>query len=82
MVNDMLKWIYAALVAVLFATVATAQSSSYRIKAGDTLTIPDIVACHCLNWAVGAKFPRVDDKLFEYAKALRERAAFQAAFAR
>ena len=35
-----------------------------------------------LNWAVGAKFPRVDDKLFEYAKALRERPAFQAAFAR
>lgn len=50
--------------------------------AGDTLTVPDIVACHCLNWAVGAKFPRVDDKLFAYAKALRERPAFQAASAR
>ncbi|MFK7878627.1 glutathione S-transferase family protein [Roseobacter sp.] len=45
---------------------------------GDTITLPDILACHCLNWAVGAKFPRVDDKLFEYAKSLRSRPAFQA----
>lgn len=49
---------------------------------GDTLTVPDILACHCLNWAVGAGFPRVDAKLFAYAKALRERPAFQAAAAR
>lgn len=49
---------------------------------GDSLTIPDILACHCLNWAVGAKFPRVDDRLFNYAKNLRERPAFQAAAAR
>lgn len=46
---------------------------------GDTITLPDILACHCLNWAIGAKFPRTDDKLFQYAKALRERPAFQAA---
>lgn len=46
---------------------------------GDEITIPDILACHCLNWAVGAKFPRVDEKLFAYAKNLRERPAFQAA---
>lgn len=49
---------------------------------GDSLTIPDILACHCLNWAVGAGFPRVDDRLFAYAKALRARPAFQAASAR
>ncbi|MDW3224026.1 MAG: glutathione S-transferase family protein [Paracoccaceae bacterium] len=46
---------------------------------GDGITLPDILACHCLNWAIGAKFPRTDDKLFQYAKALRERPAFQAA---
>ncbi|MGC3937826.1 glutathione S-transferase family protein [Roseobacter sp. EG26] len=45
---------------------------------GDHLTIPDILACHCLNWAIGAKFPRTDDKLFAYGKSLRDRAAFQA----
>jgi glutathione S-transferase len=49
---------------------------------GDEITIPDILACHCLNWAIGANFPRVDDKLFAYGKALRERPAFQAAAAR
>ncbi|MBW4706569.1 glutathione S-transferase family protein [Roseobacter sp. YSTF-M11] len=48
---------------------------------GDQITIPDILACHCLNWAIGAKFPRTDDKLFHYAKSLRERPAFQAASA-
>ncbi|TMM52401.1 glutathione S-transferase family protein [Sulfitobacter sabulilitoris] len=49
---------------------------------GDKITIPDILAVHCLNWAMGAKFPRVDDKLFAYAQSLRERPAFQAAAAR
>lgn len=49
---------------------------------GDSLTVPDILACHCLNWAVGAGFPRVDAKLFTYAKDLRQRPAFQAAAAR
>ncbi|GFE49191.1 glutathione S-transferase [Roseobacter cerasinus] len=46
---------------------------------GDEITLPDILSCHCLNWAIGAKFPRTDDKVFHYAKALRERPAFQAA---
>lgn len=50
--------------------------------AGDSLTVPDILACHCLNWAVGAGFPRVDDKLFNYGKELRQRPAFQAAAAK
>ena len=35
---------------------------------GDKFTIADILACHCLNWAIGANFPRVDDKLAGYAK--------------
>ena len=65
---------------------ASAQKLSDQLKGpflmGDSLTIPDILACHCLNWAVGAKFPRVDEKLFAYAKALRERPAFQAAAAK
>ena len=49
---------------------------------GDSLSIPDILACHCINWSVGAKFPRVDDRLFAYAKNLRERPAYQAAASR
>lgn len=49
---------------------------------GDTLTIPDILAVHCLNWAIGAKFPSVDDKLGAWANSLRERPAFKAVRAR
>jgi len=65
---------------------ASATQLSARLDgpflAGDTITVPDILACHCLNWAVGAGFPRVDEKLFNYAKALRQRPAFQAASAK
>lgn len=49
---------------------------------GDSLTIPDILACHCLGWAIGAGFPRTDDKLFNYGKNLRNRTAYQAAAAK
>ena len=49
---------------------------------GDQITVPDLLACHCLNWAMGIKFPRTDQKLFDYGKALRDRAAFQAAYAK
>lgn len=49
---------------------------------GDAMTVPDILACHCLNWAVGAGFPRVNATLFNYAKTLRARPAFQAAASR
>jgi glutathione S-transferase len=49
---------------------------------GDQLTIPDILAVHCLNWSVGAKFPEVDGKLAAWAKTLRDRPAFKAVRAR
>ncbi|MBO9431005.1 glutathione S-transferase [Sulfitobacter sp. R18_1] len=46
---------------------------------GDQITLPDLLAVHCINWSIGAKFPRVDDKLNLWAKSLRERPAFVAA---
>ncbi|MDF3382096.1 MULTISPECIES: glutathione S-transferase family protein [Sulfitobacter] len=46
---------------------------------GDQITLPDLLAVHCINWSIGAKFPRVDDKLNLWAKTLRERPAFNAA---
>lgn len=75
-IKDVLKEEFAASAAQLAARL------DGPFLMGDDITIPDILACHCLNWAVGANFPRVDDKLFAYAKALRERPAFQAAAAR
>lgn len=46
---------------------------------GDQMTIPDILAVHCINWSIGAGFPRVDNKLNAWAKGMRERPAFIAA---
>lgn len=46
---------------------------------GDTMTHADILAVNCINWSIGAGFPRVDDKLGAWAKSIRERPAFKAA---
>jgi glutathione S-transferase len=45
---------------------------------GDTLTLPDLLAVHCLNWARGVGFPTGSDKLRAYAKRLRDRPSFKA----
>ncbi len=46
---------------------------------GDEITVPDLLAVHCINWSIGAGFPRVDDRLGAWAQTLRERPAFKAA---
>lgn len=43
---------------------------------GDQMTHADILATHCINWSIGAKFPRVNDKLGAWAKTMRDRPAF------
>ena len=45
---------------------------------GDSITVPDILAVHCLNWAISAKLPVEDDAVNAYAKRLRARDAFKA----
>lgn len=49
---------------------------------GDAFTLPDILAVHCLGWAIGAGFPVENDAVNAYAKRLRARAAFKAVRAR
>lgn len=49
---------------------------------GDQMTLADILAVHCINWSVGAKFPRLNDKLNGWAKTMWEREAFTAAQAK
>lgn len=44
---------------------------------GETMTIADIIATHCLNWAYSAKFPVENETLAAYAKSMRERDAFK-----
>ena len=46
---------------------------------GDEMTLADILAVHCINWSIGANFPRVNDKVNKWAQGLRERPAFKAA---
>ncbi|MGB3246657.1 MAG: glutathione S-transferase family protein [Sulfitobacter sp.] len=49
---------------------------------GDEMTHADILAVHCINWSIGAKFPQVNDTLGNWAKTMRDRPAFKAVQAR
>lgn len=46
---------------------------------GDQITIPDIIAGHCLGWAIAARFPHDDANLNAYLGRLRARPAFRKA---
>ncbi|GHF34610.1 glutathione S-transferase family protein [Seohaeicola zhoushanensis] len=43
---------------------------------GETMTIADILAVHCLNWATIAKFPVTNETLRAYARELSQRPAY------
>ena len=45
---------------------------------GDQMTIADILAVHCLNWAHSAKFEVTNPDVQAYAKRMRDRNAFKA----
>lgn len=49
---------------------------------GDQITLPDILACHCLGWSIVAKFDPLSDRVKAYSKRLRDRPAYAAAAAR
>ena len=46
---------------------------------GDDITLPDLLAVHCLGWAFAAEFPALPDTLKDYTKRLRARPQFRAA---
>ena len=48
---------------------------------GDTFTISDILAAHCLNWAYNAKFPEAGEVLTAYVDRCCNRAAYKRALA-
>ncbi|WP_147109541.1 glutathione S-transferase family protein [Tateyamaria sp. syn59] len=48
---------------------------------GDAITLPDLLAVHCLGWAFGAEFPPLPEPVKAYSKHLRARPAFRAAAA-
>ncbi|NRB04088.1 MAG: glutathione S-transferase [Rhodobacteraceae bacterium] len=62
------------------AQMETFLQSDYLM--GDTFTLPDILATHCLGWAHGVGFPPAGEKTKDYIKRCRGRAAFRAAGAK
>lgn len=61
-------------------TLATRLEGPFLM--GDEITVPDLLAVHCLNWSIGAGFAPVDDRLAKWADGLRKRDAFKATRAR
>ena len=49
---------------------------------GADVSLPDILASHCLNWATNAGFPALPENVQAYAKRMRDRPAFKAVLAR
>jgi glutathione S-transferase len=67
-----------------FARAATAIADRLEgpFLMGDAITVPDLLAVHCINWSIGAGFDPVDERLGEWANGLRNRDAFKAVRAR
>ncbi len=76
-IADTLRWEVARA-----ETRLTAMLGDGPYLMGDRMTIPDIVALHCLNWGVGAKLTSNPRGLRDYGKRLRDRPAYKAAWAR
>jgi len=58
---------------------ARLEASGGPFLMGEKMTIADIIAVHCLGWAVVAKFPMELEALKAYAKPIRAREAYKRA---
>lgn len=56
--------------------------ASRHFVAGDTFTVADIVATHCMTWALSAKLEGVGAASLAYIERMKARAAFQRAVER
>ncbi|SFT92293.1 glutathione S-transferase family protein [Sedimentitalea nanhaiensis] len=70
-VKDSLKWEFARNLDRL------ADRIEGPFLMGETMTIADIIATHCVNWAIGAKFPVENAAISDYAATMRDRPAFK-----
>lgn len=75
-IKDVLKWEYARSLSRLEARLQG------PFLMGDAMTIPDIIATHCLVWGIGAKFAAPRGALADYLIRMRARPAFTRAMAR
>lgn len=74
-IKDSLKWEYARSLQRL------ADRMAGPFLMGDEMTVPDIIATHCLGWGVAARFGAPEGTLAEYLARMRARPAFQRVFA-
>ncbi|WP_425051301.1 glutathione S-transferase family protein [Psychromarinibacter sp. S121] len=72
-VKESLRWEYTRSLDRLAARIAG------PFLMGDTMTVPDIVAAHCLSWARAAKFPEPDGAVADYRDMMLGRPAFRRA---
>lgn len=75
-IKDSLKWEYVRSMTRLEARLQG------PFLLGDAMTIPDIIATHCLIWGIGAKFAAPSGILADYLSRMRARPAFVRAMAR
>lgn len=75
-IKDSLRWEYARNLAHLAARL----KGPYLM--GDQMTVPDIIAVHCLSWGLGVRFAAPEGELADYLARMRERPAFLRAMAR
>ncbi len=71
-VKDSLRWEY---VRSLERLAGRLGDKAYLM--GDAVTIPDLIATHCGNWAISAKFPDPPDSVAGYFSRMRGRDAFK-----
>lgn len=72
-VKDSLKWEFERSQAVFLERMGDGP-----FLMGDKMTVPDIIAAHCVAWAMVSKFPLLDD-FKAYGKRLSQRDAYQRA---
>ena len=69
-IKTSLKWEYARSLTRLAALL----QGPYLM--GDQMTVPDIIAAHCLGWGLGIRFPEPNSTLTTYLTFMRARPAF------
>ncbi len=71
-IKPTLKWEFARSVEALMRRMGDGP-----FLMGEAMTMPDILATHCGNWAYSAKFPLENAAFNAYLKRMRARPAFQ-----
>ena len=72
-IKDSLRWEYGRALARL------EERLEGPFLMGEQMTVPDIIAAHCLNWGKLAKFPEPEGALAEYLDRMLARDAFKRA---